>query len=239
MKPQFAKHATVGLILGLGLILAGQVRGEDDSLYAQYTRASVDTLKSETREMGRKLGDMFDPKSVSSCQLDIDFAEYCANLKKALFYAAKLANYSDYEQDLGFARDKEIFKGLPDEGEVASTGNPPLDRKDFVGRKYERMTENIQEEMETYLDLIRMSLDACEMLAENDLSGFLADETCRRSMERLKAEDLFAEYRKKEGRLSHRYPAIASQISGQIALWDPRAPSPDEPLIDPRITEAL
>ena len=51
---------------------------------------------------------------------------------KLVFFSNKLSTYSDYERDLAFARDKEIFKGLPEEPEAKSSTTASFDRKEYT-----------------------------------------------------------------------------------------------------------
>ena len=209
------------------------------SLYEYYTGASTQTLKTETRQMGKQLSAAFSQQGISARQQKIDFADYYANLKKLVLYAGKLANYSEYGKDLRFARDNEVFKGLPKETGVTSKKNQQLDRKDFVNRKYGEMKKNVEEEIDTYVDLIRLSLDACETLTQNDLSGFTENQRNLDRIMKFKRSKGYRQYQEKNQRLAVKWPQLSARISNQLSLWGPKPTSPDDPLISPKIAGAL
>ena len=71
-----------------------------ESIYDQYTSMPKETLEAETSEMGKNLRKVFNEKSVEEYQRKIDFADYYANFKKLVLYGVKLANYTDYEENL-------------------------------------------------------------------------------------------------------------------------------------------
>ncbi|MBC8466308.1 MAG: hypothetical protein H8D55_00570 [Deltaproteobacteria bacterium] len=226
------------VLAGFLIILSGQwaVAG---SLYEYYTSASPETLKTETREMGKELSAVFSQRGISSRQQKIDFADYYSNMKKLVIYSSKLATYSEYGKDLRFARDNEVFKGLPTETSVTKKSGPQLDRKDFVNRKYGEMKKNVEEEIETYVDLIKLSLDACETLTQNDLSGFAENKKHQSRVVSFKRGKDFRDYLEKRGRLTETWPSLAARISNQLSLWDPRPASPDDPLINVKIAGAI
>ena len=227
----------VGSLLIAGVILAPVNRGASaDSLYEYYSNTSTDSLKQQTAQMGKQLRAVFNHSTVAANQQKIDFAEYTANLKKAVRYATRLATYSDYETDLRFARDNEIFKGLPED--TPKSAKKP-DRKGFVNSKYTRMKKNIQEEIETYDDLIRLSLDACETITQNDLSGVLDNASNRGRIERFTQSKGYREYVSKQARFKETWPQLAMRISAQISLWQQPPPSPNDPILDAHILGAI
>lgn len=226
------------VLAGVLIILSSQWAAAG-SLYEYYTSVSTKTLKTETKGMGKELSATFNQKGISSRQQKIDFADYYANLKKLVLYSSKLATYSEYGKDLRFARDNEVFKGLPMETKTHGKNGPQLDRKDFVNKKYGEMKKNVEEEIETYVDLIKLSLDACETLTQNDLSGFAEDKKHQRRVVSFKRGKEFRDYLKKSGRLAERWPLLAARISNQLSLWDPRPASPDDPLINTKIAGAI
>ena len=226
------------VLAGVLIILSGQWAAAG-SLYEYYTSAPAKTLKTETREMGKELSAVFSHKGISSRQQKIDFADYYSNLKKLVLYSSKLATYSNYGKDLRFARDNEVFKGLPTETKPARKSEPQLDRKDFVNRKYGEMKKNVEEEIETYVDLIKLSLDACETMTQNDLSGFAESKKHRARVVSFKLGKEFRNYLEKRGRLADRWPLLAARISDQLSLWDPKPASPDDPLINVKIAGAI
>ena len=226
------------VLAGVLIILSGQWAAAG-SLYEYYTSAATETLKTETKGMGKELSATFNQKGISSRQQKIDFADYYSNLKKLVLYSSKLATYSEYGKDLRFARDNEVFKGLPTETKAPGKNEPQLDRKDFVNRKYGEMKKNVEEEIETYVDLIKLSLDACETLTQNDLSGFAESKKHRARVVSFKRGKEFRNYLEKHGRLAERWPSLAARISDQLSLWEPRPASPDDPLINVKIAGAI
>ncbi len=233
------KKSKVILASGL-LVLMAVLPAAAESLYEYYTTASQAELDSETRDMGHQIKRAFDQKDIALHQRQIDFGEYYSNLKKMVFFTTKLAIYSDYETDLQFARDNEVFKGLPDKEPAALQGNrPKMDRKDFVTKKYGRMKKNVNEEIETYLDLIQLSLDACETLSGNDLSGFLDDPQFRTRVRDFSETKEFQAYAENQSRLTDRWPDLAGRISSQLTLWQAQPQSPEDPLINLDVTGAI
>lgn len=226
------------VLAGVLIILSGQWAAAG-SLYEYYTSAPTKTLKTETREMGKELSAVFSHKGISSRQQKIDFADYYSNLKKLVIYSSKLATYSEYGKDLRFARDNEVFKGLPTETSVTKIPGPQMNRKDFVNKKYGEMKKNVEEEIETYVDLIKLSLDACETLTQNDLSGFAESKKYQTRVVSFKRSKDFRGYLEKRGRLAERWPSLAVRISDQLSLWDPKPASPDDPLINVKIAGAI
>jgi hypothetical protein len=222
---------------GLLAILSAPVAAA--SLFETYASASRESLETETREMGRQLSTTFNQGTIADHQQRIDFAEYLSGLKKSILYGTRLATYAEYERDLQFARDNEVFKGLPEQIEGEEAGEILKSRKAYVGSKYERMKKNVEEEIETYLDMMQLSLDACETLAQNDLSGFSDRDENRQRVARFGESKEFRRYLEKSEDLARRWPELSGRIAAQLALWQPRAPSPGDPLIDRRITGAL
>ncbi len=224
----------VTLIISL---LSGYAQAE--SLYEFYTNASKESLDTETKEMGEKLKNVFNERSINSEQRKIDFSQYYSSLQKLVVYASKLATYSDYETDLRFAKDKEIFKGLPE-----NTGNNveqdlKPDLKDYASKKYDKMKTNVEDEIQTYEDLILLSLDSCESLAGNDLSGFTRDESSREKILDFMRSDMYMDFAKKQPRFAERWNNLNSRLSYQFSLWEETPLSPDSPIIDPAVTGAL
>lgn len=210
-----------------------------ESLYDQYLNMPKETMDAETAEMGKNLRKVFNEQSVEEYQQKIDFADYYANFKKLVLYGAKLANYNNYEENLTFAKDKEIFKGLSDSGDEAGSDNG-YERKAFVNEKFDQMKGNIQDEIDTYLDLILISLDACEIMSRNDLSGFTESDRNRETINRYMVEsEAYSKFSDRYDRLNDGWPEIAGRISKQVKLWQEAAPSGSDPIIDPKITEAI
>ncbi|RJQ48790.1 MAG: hypothetical protein C4530_24150 [Desulfobacteraceae bacterium] len=234
------KRINTAIVLGMLVILLSPVSRAvaQDSLFERYTQTAKDTLSGETVEMGQELRAAFSQGSVKDRQQQIDFAEYFSHLRKAVLYASRLSVYGTYSKDLKFARDNEIFKGLPEDRENAN-GGPQLDRKGFVQSKYDRMKKNVEEEIETYKDLILMSLDSCEALTGSDLSGILIHPKHSDRIRSYVNGDEYREYKVKADDLKKGWPELEARIAAQIALWQPRPASPDTPILDTQIVGAL
>ena len=149
-----------------------------DSLFKEYTEKSRQELMDETDTMSKEIKDTFNQRSVEIAQQKIDFYDYFSNLKKLVLYGSKLATYAEYDQDLKFAKDNELFKGLPDDQKEKAEFTTR-----FVNEKYNKMQHNVKDEIETYEDLIQISLDSCELLSSNDLSGFVASPGSRQRIQ--------------------------------------------------------
>ena len=204
------------------------------SLYEFYASKSGDDLKEETSDMGERLKDMFDPRGIANKQKLIDYKNYLSNYKKVIYFSNKLAAYSDYEKDLEFARDNEIFKGLPD-GEPedgAKSGN----RKEYVGKKFTSMKRNVEDEINTYLDMINLSLDACEAGVKYDLSGFAREDDFMAKMQAVIRNDETKRFISVKERFGRKWPDLRNRIDRQIAAWAPVSESPETPIIDAKVT---
>ncbi|BBO92958.1 hypothetical protein [Desulfosarcina ovata] len=220
-------------------ILSAGTAVQAQSLYEEYTIATKENLEKESREMGRELTRLFNHKDINVRQQDIDASEYVSNLKKMIIYASKLSTYSEYDQDLSFARDKEVFKGLPETREETSAGEGQKERKVFIGKKYKRMKQNAEDEIATYVDLMVLSLDTCEILSQNDFSGFLERESTRNRINGLMTGKNYQAYEAKKARFTQGWPDLAERLAVQLALWQSAPSSPNDPILDPEIVGAL
>jgi len=229
---------TVLTAAGIVAATAGSA-GAAGSQFEFYTNTSKEDLKVETEEMGQTIKGLFRQASVAKQQQKIDFAEYFSNLKKTVLFATKLANYSEYETDLRFARDNEIFKDLPEERERSATPGSGVGRKDFVRNKYERMKKNTEEEIETYDDLIRLCLDACETIVDNDLSGILSVPAFQSKIDRFTESADYRAYLHNRKGFGKRWPMLENRLSAQFSRWRPERPSPDDPILNPQLIGAL
>ena len=137
-----------------------------------------------------------------------------------------------------FARDKEVFKGLPEEG-AAVDASTMEERREFVASKYQRMTRNVEEEIETYIDMMQISLDACESLAVNDLNGMFERTENQKKIRTFLRGSSFVSYKNNQPDFSQRWHELSLRIDAQLALWQPKAASPSDPLIAPHFIEAL
>ena len=236
MKTMFKKKALAVLTAICLVVTANYAVGE--SLFDYYTNTPTETLYIEASDMNTNLRTVFSQGSVHKQQQKIDFAEYFSNLKKTALFATRLAVYSKYETDLRYARDNEVFKGLPEDIPSRNNG-PPLDRKDFVKNKYGRMKKNIEEEIETYNDLILLSLDTCETLMTNDLSDILGNKGHRDKINKFMQGEEYREYQTRRAGFRERWPELESRMSAQFAAWQPKPPSLDDPILDPDIVGSI
>lgn len=234
MKSNF-RYPALGAVVFLILYVAA---AGAEPLYDQYLNTPKETLKKETTEMSDALRKTFSEGTIERSQQRIDFADYYANFKKMVLYGAKLANYADYEENLAFARDKELFKSLSSAEASRPVGS--YDQKAFVQDKYEQMKVNVGEEIDTYLDLITISLNACEIMSANDLSGFSGtrenQDTIRRYLDESEAYQVFSQ---RYERMEKTWPDLAARISRQITFWEAPGKLPDDPIIDPTLTGAI
>jgi len=236
MKYRIRLSAIIVLLFIVFLVIRSQA---SETTYEFYSNADQQTLDIETREMGNQLRTMFNQQDVAGRQRDIDFAEYFANLRKLVFYSNKLATYSDYERDLVFARDNEIFKGLPQEPDQDDGADTPMNRKEFTETKYERMKKNVQEEIATYQDLIQLSLDSCQSIIANDLTGIMIYPGYQVRVKRFMEGKDFRLYTDRKDIMTQAWPEFVAQIDTQFSYWQEKPAGPDDPIIDPTITGAL
>ncbi len=230
------KQLSYKLIAIACLVLFTAVNGSAQSLFKDYTTTSRQDMVAQTQEMSEKIVKKFNRASIEKNQQKIHFYEYFSNLKKLVLYSSKLATYAQYEDDLKFAKENELFKGLPEK--VAEEKKEKRTR--FVSEKYKMMKTNIKDEIDTYVDLIRISLDTCEHLAAYDLTPRTMGE---RNMERIRyyfeTSEQFKTYLLKQERLAQTWPDIEAGVQRQLKLWQERGLAPEDPIIDQRITEAV
>ena len=210
-----------------------------ETSYEFYSNADQEALNTETREMSVQLQQMFNQQDVSDKQREIDFAEYFSNLRKLVFYSNKLSTYSDYERDLAFARDNEIFKGLPEKSEQKNNATVPFDRKEFSDTKYERMKKNVQEEVDTYQDLILLSLDSCQSIIANDLTGIMLYPDYQTRVQRFMESKDYQLFSERKNMMTAAWPELVAQIDSQFNYWQEQPPALDDPIIDTAITGAI
>ena len=221
------------IVLLASLVLVSQASG--NSLYLEYVEKSEADLKAETRELSREIRNTFDMASMESAQQKIDAYDYLSHFKKVLLYGSKLATYSRYEEDLAFALDNELFKGLPEDEETEQKV-----KKDFLDEKYQRMNTDVKNEIDTYQDLILISLDACELLTANDFTGFSESRVFKAKMHGfMQSGRSYKAYREKEERFAAAWPELADRIRQQVMLWEAAPKVTGDALVDPNITKAI
>ncbi len=228
MKSVFTTIAVI-----FSLVLCSLSFGE--SLYLEYVEKTEQELKQETKALSREIRTTFDMASMESAQQKIDGYDYLSHFKKVLLYAGKLATYANYEDDLEFAKDNELFKGLPQDVETSKEI-----KSDFVDEKYQRMSVDVKNEIDTYQDLILISLDACELLTSNDFTGFADSGMFQAKIHSfLQAGRSYKTYLEKQGRLAVAWPELADRIAIQVQLWEDPPKVAGDALVDPDITKAI
>ena len=227
------------IVYGICFMLLVSGNCFSDSLFKEYTEKSRQELMDETEVMSREIKDKFNQRSIETAQQKIDYYDYFSNLKKLVLYGAKLATYAEYDQDLEFAKDNELFKGLPENQNETMEEKAKFTSR-FINAKYKKMQFNVKDEIQTYEDLIMISLDSCELLSSNDLSGFVSSKNAKQRIqfyfENSKGYKL---YREKEVRLAKTWPMLESRIKQQMSLWSEKGMNPEDHIIDPEITKAI
>lgn len=210
-----------------------------DSLFKEYTEKSRQELMDETQMMSREIKDKFNQRSIETAQQKIDYYDYFSNFKKLVLYGARLATYAEYDEDLKFAKDNELFKGLPEDQDEKTEEKAEFTSR-FVNAKYKKMQTNVKDEIQTYEDLILMSLDSCELLASNDLSGFVSSQSARQRIQLyLENSRDYQFYIEKKEKLAKTWPMLESRIEHQTSLWSEKGMDPEDPIINPEITKAI
>lgn len=221
-------------VMGIGFMMTAN--GFSQSLYEELSKKSKAELTRETTQMSEKIQKTFDQSSMEKSQQKIHFYEYFSNLKKLVLYGSKLANYSAYEEDLTFAKENELFKGLPEE----KPEDKPEKRTRYVKEKYSMMKTNIKDEIDTYTDLIQYSLDACEHLSLYSLTQESAnDKNMKRIRYYMENSRDYQEYLAKKEKLAKAWPGLEAGIQRQFDLWQERGLAPEDPVVDPRITKEI
>ena len=237
MKKLLLTAIALVMIVGIGSFKVNSVRAE--SLYEYYADASSTELEKETRIMGQELKQTFSQDNIHRNQQKIDFATYFTNLKKAVLYSGKLSTYSQYHEDLAFARDNEVFKGLPEDPRDQTSDKELRSRKEFVAEKYERTKLNVEEEIDIYIDLLTLALDVCESMSINDLSGFVTLEENQAQIVKWQHGDQYTAYLRTAVNLAQTWPEIEKRITDQCSLWQERPASPEAPIISAKLVGSL
>ncbi len=239
IKNKTAKNIVYGICFGICFVLLASTNCFSNSLFKEYTEKSKQELVDETEIMSKEIKNKFDQRSIETSQQKIDYYDYFSNLKKLILYGAKLATYAEYDQDLKFAKDNELFKGLPkDKNEKTEEKAKSTSR--FVNAKYKKMQINVKDEIQTYEDLILMSLDSCELLSSNDLSGFVSSQSARLKIQLyLESSKDYQLYLEKKERLAKTWPMLESRIKQQASLWSKKGMNPEDPIINQEITKAI
>ena len=222
------------IIICMILLVATNSFGQ--SLFEDYTEKSQQDLVEETDEMSAQIVTKFNLQSMEITRKKIYFYDYFSNLKKLVLYGAKLATYAEYEQDLTFAKQNELFKGLPEKEIQGDNAN----RERFANEKYKMMLTNIKDEIDTYKDLIQSSLDSCEHLSLYDFTESSMQEKDKdRIQYYFETSETFKNYLEKRDKLAKAWPLIGAGIKRQINMWKEKGLEPEDPIIDKKITEAI
>lgn len=206
------------------------------SLLEYYNTADKETLSRETGEMTEKLKSVFNSEEIAKTEAELDFSRYFTNFKNLTRYVSKLAGYTDYEENIKFGRDKEIYQTLPKEGELEE------DKKSVIDEKYNRLEAIANEEILTYQDMIETSFDACEVYMDTLFWGdkLFKKSKFKESMEDYFRDEMFKTYeREKKPILKKSYPEYVNRIDRLVSLWKESPPKPTSPIIDPDIVEKL
>ena len=84
-----------------------------------------------------------------------------------------------------------------------------------------------------------LSLETCENLTRQDLSGILDNNTYVDEMRDFLHSETVQRYQKRQPQLTKRWPELNQRIDDQIALWQRPAVKANAPIIDAQIVEAL
>lgn len=224
----------IGCIVAV-MLLALSSSGFCSSSFLEYTQKSEADLKAETTVLSKEIRKAFKMSAVEQAQEKIDAYDYFSHFKRLLLYGEKLATYSKYKEDLKFAKNNELFKGLPEDIKERKRV-----KSDFIEAKYERMSTDVANEIESYQDLIAISLDACELMTTTGFSGVEHSDFLEKKVKSyLSRGQDYQKYMAKQAQFSDTWPGIALRIQQQVDLWGPARTRPDDRLIDPDITEAI
>ena len=226
----------INIVYIVCMILLVVTNSFGQSLFKDYTEKSQQDLIEETDKMSAQIVTKFNQQSMEITQKKIYFYDYFSNLKKLVLYGAKLATYAEYEQDLKFAKQNELFKGLPEKEIKGDNAN----RSRFANEKYKMMRTNIKDEIDTYKDLIQSSLDSCEHLSLYDLTeSSMPEKDKDRIQYYFETSETFKNYLEKRGGLEKTWPLIGAGIKRQVNMWQEKGLDPKDPIIDIKITEAI
>jgi len=221
--------------LFLGSTLQGQ-EGGSGSLLEYYNTADKETLSKETNEMAENLKSVFSSKEIEATEAELDFSRYITNFKNLIRYMSKLAGYADYEENIKFGRDREIYKVLPEEDNLEE------DRKLVIDEKYDRLEMITKEEILTYQDTVESSFDACEIYTDTLFWGdkLFQNPKFKETMDDYFRDEMFQTYEKEEKPILEKsHPEYVNRISRLVSLWKEPPPKPNSPIIDPDIVEKL
>lgn len=245
MNRIYRKSVQLVMCGGLALLFSSQnVMAE--SLYEFYLNTPKATLQSETRQMSSDLKMKFTERGIVAKRQEILFAGYLSNLEKAVAYASKIAPYSQYEEDLKYARDHEVFKMLHEDDLSEKSGEAEearelRDRKKYAGKKVDQMEKNVLEDIDIYSSMITIALDDCEDVFYSDLDNknFFTNENFADRIQDFFASDVYIEYLERHKDFASRWPGMETRLRRQVELWGQVEVNGEQPIIDPEIVQAL
>ncbi len=233
INPMLFLSMLLGILFWLssGSSLAQEEKGA--TLLEYYNTANQETLDSDTERIADNLKDAFNKKEIIRTENDLQFSRYYISFKNLILYANKLAGYTDYEENIKFGRDNELYRQLPVEGKL------PKDKKMLISEKYNRLEQITVEEIDTYKEMMEISFNACEFYTENDFN-FFGNHRYKEVMENfLQAERYQLFEQEKRALLEKDNGAYVKRIDRLIASWRQVPPTPDSPIIDPEIIRNL
>ena len=230
---------------GLAVLLLSQsVMAE--SLYEFYMNTPRETLQTETRQMSSDLKMKFTERGIVAKRQEILFSGYLSNIEKAVAYASKIAPYNQYEEDLKYARDHEVFKMLheDDKSDVSNDAEALKelrDRKKYAGKKVDQMEKNVMEDIDIYSSMIKIALDDCEDVVFSDLDNknFFTNENFGDRIQDFFASDVYVQYLERQKNFANRWPGMETRLQRQIELWGQVKVDGGQPILDPEIVRAL
>ena len=245
MKTMTRKYLQIVVCAGLAVLFAGQTVLAE-SLYEFYMNTPTETLQAETQQMSRDLKMKFTEQGIVAKRQEIIFSGYLSNLEKAVVYASKIAPYSQYEEDLKYARDNEVFKVLKDDEFRAVSGDAAVakdlrDRKKYAGKKVDQMEKNVEEDIDIYSAMIKMALDDCEDVLYSDLDSknFFTNENFKDRVNDFFGSDAYGLYLERQKNFTLRWPGLETRLRRQVELWGQVEVDGGQPIVDPDIVQAL
>jgi hypothetical protein len=230
---------------GLAVLFGSQTVWAE-SLYEFYMNTPKETLQTETRQMSSDLKMKFTERGIVAKRQQILFSGYLSNLEKAVTYAAKIAPYSQYEEDLKYARDNEVFKVLAEEDvkrktDSATEARELKDRKKYAAKKIDQMEKNVEEDIDIYSAMIKVALDDCEDVFYSDLDSenFFTNENFINRINDFFASDAYVLYLERQKNFASRWPGLETRLRRQIELWGQAEVDAQQAIIDPAIVQAL
>ena len=235
------KKAEVIMLLACAAIafIAGDAFSQEQegkSLLEYYNSADKETLNRETKEMSKKLKDVFNKGEIEKTENDLEFSRYFSSFKNIIIYGSKLAGYSGFEENIRFGRDQEIYRSLP------SAGDAGKNKKGLIKKKYDRLESIAEEEVQTYRDMMETAFDSCEIYSDSLFWGdrFFNEPRFKETMEDYFAGDVYRKYQEeKKPVLEKSCPEYVKRIDVLASHWDDTTYNPEAPIVDSQVIERL